>query len=145
MAAEQERAGVFDAVMALGVIPHVADDTAFVQAMDGFLRPGGRLVFLTNSVLAGLCVPADAGFAGEQLLRPQRDLFPIAWPDGGIEHHPGHGDWIRLLRQAGFVIDALHELYPREGAPTHEYYDIVTAAWAQRWPAEDLWAAHLPG
>lgn len=44
MAAEHERAGVFDAVMALGVIPHVADDTAFVQAMDGFLRPGGRLV-----------------------------------------------------------------------------------------------------
>ena len=44
MAAEHERAGVFDAVMALGVIPHVADDTAFVQAMDGFLSPGGRLV-----------------------------------------------------------------------------------------------------
>jgi SAM-dependent methyltransferase len=44
MAAEHERAGAFDAVMALGVIPHVADDTAFVEAMDGFLRPGGRLV-----------------------------------------------------------------------------------------------------
>jgi 2-polyprenyl-3-methyl-5-hydroxy-6-metoxy-1,4-benzoquinol methylase len=44
MAAEHARAGTFDAVMALGVIPHVADDTAFVQAMDGFLRPGGRLV-----------------------------------------------------------------------------------------------------
>jgi cyclopropane fatty-acyl-phospholipid synthase-like methyltransferase len=41
---EQERRGSFDAVMALGVIPHVADDDAFVAAMDGFLRPGGQLL-----------------------------------------------------------------------------------------------------
>jgi hypothetical protein len=95
-------------------------------------------------VLAGLCVPADEGVAGEQLLRGQRDLFPIAWPGGGLEHHPGHGDWIRLLRAAGFVVDALHELYPPDDAPTHEWYDIVTADWARRWPAEDLWVAHLP-
>jgi 2-polyprenyl-3-methyl-5-hydroxy-6-metoxy-1,4-benzoquinol methylase len=41
---EQQRHGSFDAVMALGVIPHVADDDAFVAAMDGFLRPGGQLL-----------------------------------------------------------------------------------------------------
>ena len=137
--------GAFDLVVSEYGAGPWCDPRRWLPEAARILRPGGRLVFLTNSVLAGLCVPADAGFAGEQLLRPQRDLFPIAWPDGGIEHHPGHGDWIRLLRQAGFVIDALHELDPREGAPTHEYYDIVTAAWAQRWPAEDLWAAHLPG
>ena len=44
MRAEQARVGEFDAVMALGVIPHVNDDAAFVAAMDGFLRPGGRLL-----------------------------------------------------------------------------------------------------
>lgn len=44
MAAEQARAGEFDAVMALGVIPHVADDDVFIDAMDGFLRPGGQLL-----------------------------------------------------------------------------------------------------
>lgn len=44
LADEQARAGSFDAVMALGVIPHVSDDDAFVAAMDGFLRPGGRLI-----------------------------------------------------------------------------------------------------
>ncbi len=42
--AERSRVGRFDAVMALGVIPHVADDAAFVSAMDGFLTPGGRLL-----------------------------------------------------------------------------------------------------
>ena len=41
---EQARVGLFDAVMALGVIPHVSDDAAFVGSMDGFLRPGGQLL-----------------------------------------------------------------------------------------------------
>lgn len=41
---EQARVGIFDAVMALGVIPHVSDDAAFVGSMDGFLRPGGQLL-----------------------------------------------------------------------------------------------------
>jgi SAM-dependent methyltransferase len=107
------------------------------------LRPGGRLVFLTNSVLAGLCVPAEGGFAGERLLRPQRDLVTISWPGGGTEHHPGHGDWIRELRAAGFVVDALHELHPGAAAATPDYYEIVTVEWADRWPAEDCWVAHL--
>jgi 2-polyprenyl-3-methyl-5-hydroxy-6-metoxy-1,4-benzoquinol methylase len=41
---ERELRGEFDSVMALGVIPHVADDVAFVQGMDSFLRPGGQLI-----------------------------------------------------------------------------------------------------
>lgn len=44
LVAERERAGEFDAVMALGVIPHVSDDRAFIESMDMFLRPGGRFV-----------------------------------------------------------------------------------------------------
>lgn len=109
------------------------------------LRPGGRLVFLTNSVLAAMCVPAEGGPAGDRLLRSQRSLDPIAWPGGGVEHHPGHGQWIRSLRAAGFVVDALHELFAPPGAGAPDYYDIVTPAWAGRWPAEDVWIAHLPG
>jgi len=136
--------GAFDLVVSEYGAGPWCDPNRWLPEAARILRPGGRLVFLTNSVLAGLCVPADAGFAGEQLLRPQRDLFPIAWPEGGLEHHPGHGDWIRLLRSAGFVVEALHELYPPADAPTHEYYDIVTAEWAQQWPAEDLWVAVKP-
>ena len=41
---ERKRAGSFDAVMALGVIPHVEDDRWFVESMDKFLEPGGRLL-----------------------------------------------------------------------------------------------------
>lgn len=44
MHAEQQLRGLFDAVIAMGVIPHVRDDHAFVASMDGFLRPGGHLL-----------------------------------------------------------------------------------------------------
>jgi 2-polyprenyl-3-methyl-5-hydroxy-6-metoxy-1,4-benzoquinol methylase len=44
VALERERVGDFDAVMALGVIPHVSDDRAFVSALSTFLRPGGTLL-----------------------------------------------------------------------------------------------------
>ena len=42
--AERERVGEFDAVMALGVIPHVENEVEFVTAMDKFLKPGGTLI-----------------------------------------------------------------------------------------------------
>jgi len=47
-----------------------------------------------------------------------------------------------VLRDAGFVVDALHELHASSTQPGPEYYEIATAEWAARWPAEDLWVAH---
>jgi len=105
------------------------------------LRPDGRLVFLTNSVLAALCVPDEKGEARDRLLRPQRDLNRVHWPGGGVEFHPGHGDWIRILRANGFVIEALHELYASAAAKNPEYYNISSARWASQWPIDDLWVA----
>jgi SAM-dependent methyltransferase len=121
------------------------DPERWIPEAARLLRPQGRLVFLTNSVLATLTVPEDAGFAGERLLRPQRGLGRVEWPTGGIEYHPSHADWIRVLRGNGFVVEALHELYAPAGAVTPPYYEIVTAAWAQQWPAEDLWVARRSG
>jgi len=109
------------------------------------LRPGGRLVFLTNSVLASLCVPEESGVAGERLLRPQRDLRRVRWPGGGVEFHPSHGDWIAVLRSHGFVVEALHELYAGTDAVDPDYYEIASASWASSWPVEDLWSARLAG
>jgi hypothetical protein len=108
------------------------------------LRPGGRLVFLTNSVLASLCVPDHGGVAGDRLLRSARGIASISWPGGGTEYHPSHGDWIATIRSAGLVVDGMHELYAPVTGCVPEFYEIVTKEWAMRWPAEEVWLASRP-
>lgn len=105
------------------------------------LRPGGRLVFLTNSHLSALCVPADEGVAGDRLLRGHREAYRVHWKGGGVEFHPSHGDWVRLLRASGFAVEALREIYAPAARGDHPFYDIVSPKWAGRWPAEELWVA----
>jgi SAM-dependent methyltransferase len=137
--------GAFDLVVSEYGAGPWCDPTAWVGEAARLLRPGGRLVFLTNSVLAGLCVPEEGGVAGERLLRTYADLARVTWPGGGTEHHPAHGAWISILRSAGFAVDALHELSAGPGAPTPEFYGIADVDWATRWPVEDLWVAHREG
>ncbi len=117
------------------------DPHDWVREAARLLRPHGRLVFLTNSVLATLCVPEEEGETQDRLLRPQRDLNRVRWPGGGIEFHPGHGAWIRVLAANGFVVEALHELYAPASAENPDYYCISSAQWAAQWPIEDLWVA----
>jgi hypothetical protein len=81
--------------------------------------------------------------AGERLLRGHRESYRVHWPGGGIEFHPSHGDWLRLLRRSGFVVDAMHELFAPPNSGDHPFYEIVSYAWASRWPAEELWVARL--
>jgi SAM-dependent methyltransferase len=119
------------------------DPARWVPEAGRLLRPNGRLVFLTNSVLVALCVPDEDGYAGDRLLRSQPDMYRMGSPAHGVEFHPGHGEWIRILRAGGFTVEALHELHAPPGAATHPHYDVATAEWARRWPVEDLWVARL--
>ncbi len=61
-----------------------------------------------------------------------------------MEFHLGHGDLHRLLRTTGFEVEDLIELFAAEDAETHEYYSFVTAEWARKWPAEEIWVARKP-
>jgi SAM-dependent methyltransferase len=119
-----------------------ADPELWIAEAGRLLRPGGRLAFLRNSTLSILCSP-DEGKVGERLIRSQADLGRIAWPgeDEGVEYHLSHGEMIRVLRANGFEIEALHERLAPETAEDHVYYEFVPAAWAQRWPAEEIWVA----
>jgi SAM-dependent methyltransferase len=123
-----------------------ADPDRWLAEAARLLRVDGRLVFLTNSTLVILCAP-DEGLAEERLLRPQFEgLYTIEWPgEAGVEYHPTHGEWIRLLRDHGFEVEALHELQAPADRATHTYYDYVTAEWARKWPCEDLWVARKRG
>ena len=122
------------------------DPYRWVPEAARLLRPGGELVFLTNSVFLILCIPeTDAeGAATERLLRPYFGLHRLEWPeDDGVEFHLGYGDWIRVLRANGFVVEDLVEVRPPADADTS--YVWADPDWAQRWPIEEVWKARKLG
>ena len=116
------------------------DPSRWVPEAARLLRASGLLVFLRNSTLVILCTP-DEGQAEERLLWPQFEMGRFEWPDGGVEFHLGHGEWIRLLRASGFEIENLVEIQAPPDAETHPVYDYVSAEWGRHWPAEEIWVA----
>jgi SAM-dependent methyltransferase len=105
------------------------------------LRPGGRLVFLRNSTLVILCSEEYA--TSTTLQRTQFGMHRFEWPEGGVEFHLAHGEWIDVLRANGFEIERLIEVQAPADAETHDFYAYVTADWARKWPAEEIWVARL--
>jgi SAM-dependent methyltransferase len=120
-----------------------ADPHRWIREAARLVRSAGRLVFLRNATISILCM--DLGGITEHLQRSQRDLGRVEWPDTDeVEFHVPHGELIDILRANGFELDRLVELYAPEDAKTHEYYGYVTAEWARKWPAEEIWVAHKP-
>ena len=117
------------------------DPYAWIPEAARLLRPGGRLLFMTSSVLRMLCTPVTAeGTIEERLVNPQFGLHSVTWPDdGSTEFNLPHGEWIRVLRHAGFEIEALHEVQvPPDSQPTRY---AMTVEWASKWPCEEIWLA----
>jgi len=107
------------------------------------LRPGGDLVFMRNSTLVVLCSP-DEGPVVDRLSRQQKGLGRIDWHDEGqhtTEFHIPAGDMLRLLRSSGFEVLDLIELLAAETSVDHPFYSFVSADWARKWPAEEIWRA----
>jgi SAM-dependent methyltransferase len=121
-----------------------ADPYRWIPGGARLLRPGGRLIFLTNSTISVLCMTLEG--VGEQLVRPQAGLYKVEWPDTHeVEFQLSHGEWIDLLRANDLDVDRLVELFAPPQAETHTYYKYVTAEWARRWPPEEIWSASKRG
>jgi SAM-dependent methyltransferase len=118
-----------------------ADPQRWVPEAARLLRPGGQLVFLTNSFLMALCMPPQEDAAAtERLRRPAFGMYRVEWPGTlSVEFHLSHGDWIRLLRRSGFEVEDLIEVRPALG--TTSPYPFVTIEWARKWPCEEVWKA----
>jgi SAM-dependent methyltransferase len=118
------------------------DPDLWVAEAARLLRHGGELVFLVNGTLLMLTTPdVDRVVpAGTDLLRPYFGMRRFDWEsDDGIDFHLGYGDWIRVLTSHGFEVEALVELRN----PGHDAgrYNLFSAEWAERWPAEEMWKA----
>jgi SAM-dependent methyltransferase len=142
--ADAAETGLPDASFDLAVSEYGAsiwvDPYRWIPEAARLLRPGGRLVFLRNSTLVILCSPDEIP-ASETLQRPQFGMHRFEWPEGGVEFHLAHGEWIDLLRANDFEIERLLELQAPADAVTHEHYAYVTADWARKWPCEEIWVA----
>ena len=115
----------------------------WLEETDRLLRPGGRLIFVTNSPLLMACTPGSGERAGDRLVR---DFFtsPVReYPDGVVEFHLTHGNWIELLGAYGLAVERLVELRPPHG--TKPRFDFVSIDWARRWPSEEIWVARKQG
>lgn len=106
---------------------------------DRLLRPGGRIIFVTNSPLLMACTPEGGERAGDRLLRDYFTSPVREYPDGVVEFHLTHGNWIELLNAFGFTVERLAELRPSHGSRPR--FDFVSIEWARRWPSEEIWVA----
>jgi SAM-dependent methyltransferase len=103
------------------------------------LRPSGELLFLRNSTISMLCAALDGWH--ETLQRPQRGLHRLDWEDDNTtEFQLGHGDLFKVLRESGFDVLDLVELYAPAEANDAAYY-LTDAEWAKKWPWEEIWKA----
>ena len=119
------------------------DPYVWIPEAHRLLRPGGALVFLGNSTLASLCMPADGSLpVSEHLEREYFSMHRFDWSNaidepGGIEFNLPISAWFRLFRETGFAVEDFLELRAPTPGPAMNSY--VTADWAHRYPAEQVW------
>lgn len=101
------------------------------------LRDGGRLVFSTGTQLLYLTWDADRDRQTRRLRAPWRGRWTVDSDGGTADVVWSHGEWIRVFRAHGLVVEDLVELTAPPGAVTT--HDFVPYPWAARWPAEEIW------
>jgi SAM-dependent methyltransferase len=116
------------------------DPRKWLAEANRLLRTGGHLIIVVNGALLMTCTPTDGGRAGDRLVRDYFGSAVIEFPgDDIVEFHLTHGQWVRLLRESGFVLDDLVEVRAPQGAKAK--FEFVSVEWARRWPSEEIWIA----
>jgi SAM-dependent methyltransferase len=120
-----------------------ADPYRTVPEVARLLRTGGLFAFSHHSPIETICWPLDAEEVGEQLALDYFGMHRIDVDDEVCFQLP-YGEWIRLFRANGFVVEDLIEPQPGPDA-TSSYRSAASLAWAQRWPAEEIWLLRREG
>jgi len=114
-----------------------ADPYRTVPEVARLLRRGGLFAFSHHSPIESIHWALDAEAVGERL---ELDYFGLHQVDDGEDtwFQLTYGEWIRLFRANGFVVEDLIEPRPDPDA-TSSYRSPEELAWARRWPAEEIW------
>ena len=134
---------VFDLVFCDHGVMGFADPFLTVPEVARVLRPGGRFVF--NGTTPWIWVawgdqeeelPASREMRSNYFGLRSAEFTDPSWRT--TEFQLTYGDWIRLFRTNGLVIEDLIELRPDEDATT-TYDDYAPLEWARAFPAEHIW------
>ena len=118
-----------------------ADPRLVVPEVARVLRGGGLFAFSITSSFAWICWDDAADQVDAVLHHDYFGLHRREDPDGSVTFQLPVGEWIRLFRRHGLVVEDLIEPRPPEEATTTYGYDL---AWARRWPLEQIWKARKP-
>ena len=129
--------GSFDVVFCDHGATTFAPPERVVPEASRVLADGGLLAFCMSTPIRDICENLAAGTVTTEL---QIDYFGIGPLDDGesVTYQLPYGEWIRLFRRNGLMVEDLIELVPPP-APTTTYTDYVPLEWAARWPAEHIW------
>ena len=114
-----------------------ADPYRTVPEVARLLRPGGLFAFSHHSPIETICWPIGADKVGDRLAVDYFGMHRFDDADDTYFQLP-YGEWIRLFRANGFVVEDLIEPRPADDA-TSSYRDADELAWARRWPSEAIW------
>ena len=130
----------FDVVFCDHGVMGFAEPERTIPEVARVLRPGGRFAFSMATPWLHVCWNTEREVVDRTLHAPYFDLHHVDEPEGWIDFQRPYGEWIRLLRRAGLVVEDLVELRPPEGAQT-TYGDYAPLGWARSWPSDHVWVA----
>lgn len=137
-------AGSFDLVFCDHGAMSFCDPAATVPEVARLLRPGGRFVFSKTTALLYLTFDWDRDRQGVRLRHDYFAMRVFDTAEGTVDFQIPYGEWVRMFRRHGFVVEDLVELQAPAGATT-TFDDVVPVEWARRWAAEEIWVLRREG
>ena len=126
----------FDIVFADHGAFSFADPYRAIPEAARVLRPGGLLAFGHVSPIYEIAVPEGGGRPRNRLIGDYFGLRLIKDTDGLVSANLPYGEWIRLFRRSGLIVEDLIEPRPD---PESDLTNRPDAEWARRWPSECIW------
>lgn len=115
-----------------------ADPHSTVPEAARLLRGGGLLAFSSHTPIVELTWETGAQGPADALRCDYWSMHAIEEPGEPTSFQLPYGQWIRLFREHGLLVEDLIELRPTEDAPS-SYRDERAREWARRWPMEHIW------
>ncbi|MFL5891235.1 MAG: class I SAM-dependent methyltransferase [Solirubrobacterales bacterium] len=128
--------GSFDIVFCDHGAFNFADPMRLMPQCARLLRTGGLLAFSMVTPIFDIFWENEREAVGDE---PRNNYFEHRGfeDDEGVDFQLPYGEWIRLFRANGLLVEDLIELRPPPDAKSS--YDLVTVDWARRLPAEHIW------